>query len=250
MDSERPVENFVSEQNGAYFADFYRERNLSGGHVILLNPAGTPEYQADLKQAGTALAEWPGHFQIGGGVTDQNAAALMEAGASHVIVTSFVFRDGTLSYINLKKLIRAVGREHLVLDLSCRKKDGEYRIVTDRWQIFTEMEVTPSIIAELGAECDEILVHYVDSEGTMKGIEEELVTILAEGAKRSAGQNGRQLPITYAGGIHSLSDIERIGRLGEGTVDFTVGSALQLFGGSLDMDEIVRTAAAFGGRLE
>ena len=229
------AENFVSEKDASWYAAFYRERNLTGGHVILLNPAGSAEYEATLAQAKGALAAWPGGLQVGGGITAENAASFLEAGASHVIVTSYVFRGGRIDRERLEKLVRAVGREHLVLDLSCRKWMGimsapEYRIVTDRWQTYTEERVTPELLRELGNSCSEFLIHAADVEGKAAGIDEELIGILAEGA---------EIPTTYAGGIGSLDDIRKIREAGRGKLDFTVGSALDLFGGHLALEDIL-----------
>ena len=226
---DQAVDNFVSEQSGAYYGELYKSRGLSGGHIIILNPAGSEYYEADLMQAKSALGAFPDGFQIGGGINDENAERFLEMGASHVIVTSFVFKDGRIAYDRLERLVRAVGRDRLVLDLSCRKKDGRYFIVTDRWQKFTEAEVNKETIKELEGSCSEFLIHAVDSEGRQKGIERELIEIMAESC---------DVPATYAGGISKLSEIEEIGSLGLGKIDFTVGSALDIFGGELSFDTI------------
>lgn len=226
------AENFVSEKDASWYAAFYREKNLAGGHVILLNPAGSAEYAATLEQAKGALAAWPGGLQIGGGITAENAESFLEAGASHVIVTSYVFRGGKIDRERLEKLVRAVGKEHLVLDLSCRKRgDSEYRVVTDRWQTYTEERITPGLLRELGDSCSEFLIHAADVEGKAAGIEGELIRILAEGA---------EIPATYAGGIGTLDDIRKIASAGNGKLDFTVGSALDLFGGKLALEDVLR----------
>ena len=137
-------ENFVSEKDAAWYARFYQKDGIRGGHVILLNGADSPYYEETKKQAKQALTAYPGGLQIGGGIRDTNAKEYLDAGASHVIVTSFVFKDGRFHPENLEKMVKAVGREHLVLDVSCRKKDGNYYIVTDRWQKFTEVVLTPA----------------------------------------------------------------------------------------------------------
>ena len=249
-------ENFVSDRDASWYAAFYKERNLTGGHVILLNPAGSPEYEATRKQAESALSAWPGGLQIGGGITAENAPVFLEAGASHVIVTSYVFREGRIDRDRLDKLVCAVGKEHLVLDLSCRRRRGsgreaeplnrctdtiaetseekqipEYRIVTDRWQTFTEEAVTAELLRELSASCSEFLIHAADVEGKAAGIEEPLIRILADGA---------EIPTTYAGGIGSLEDIRKIRDAGCGKLDFTVGSALDLFGGRLRLEDVLQ----------
>ena len=155
-------ENFVSEKDAAWYARLYRKLNLPNGHIILLNPPSSGYYPETLAQAGAALAEWPGHMQIGGGITAENAASFLEAGAGHVIVTSYVFREGHIDWDRLERLRASVGREHLVLDLSCRKRDSRYYIVTDRWQRFTDTEVTPDTLRILSSFCDEFLIHAAD----------------------------------------------------------------------------------------
>ena len=198
--------------------------------MILLNPASSEYYGATRAQALGALRAWPGHLQLGGGVTPENAGDFLDAGASHVIVTSYVFRDGRIRREHLERLVRAVGREHLVLDLSCRKKDGSYYIVTDRWQKFTEEKVTPALLEKLSASCDEFLIHAVDVEGRSSGIEAELVRLLA-------GLRG--FPITYAGGVGSFADLEQLKKEGQGRLDVTIGSALDLFGGPMAFRDVI-----------
>lgn len=224
-------DNFVSGQDGAFYGKLYREKGLQGGHIILLNPQSSPYYEEDIKQAKAALQAYPGGLQLGGGVTAQNAADFIKMGATHVIVTSYVFQDGKIEYRRLQELVEAVGKEHLVLDLSCRKKDGEYYIVTDRWQKFTDVKIEHKTLEKLKEYCDEFLIHAVDVEGKASGIEEELLNILA-------GWSG--LPMTYAGGIRNMNDIEKIQNIGKGKIDFTVGSALDLFGGTLSFENITK----------
>ena len=223
-------ENFVSEMGAGDYARLYREKGLRGGQVILLNGTDSPYYQADLDQAADALDTWRGALQIGGGVTAGNAADFLEMGASHVIVTSFVFDNGEIRYDRLEKLVSEIGRKHLVLDLSCRKKEGNYYVVTDRWQKYTKQPLDVSLIHELGSYCDEFLVHAVNVEGTGTGVDQELLSILSTDSL---------VPITYAGGIGTMEDIRTIQEIGCGRVNFTVGSALDLFGGILKFDEIV-----------
>lgn len=222
-------ENFVSDLDAAFYASLYKRESLYGGHIILLNPSGTIEYNKNTDEAVKALKEFPGGLQVGGGISDENALFFLHEGASHVIVTSHVFSDGHIHYDNLIKLTGVVGRERLVLDLSCRKKDGKYYIVTNRWQSFTNELVTPELLDHLSQYCDEFLIHAVDVEGKAMGIEEELIPILA---------SMKGFPITYAGGIASFKDLELLGQLGKNAIDFTVGSALDLFGGTLPYDEI------------
>ncbi len=224
--------NFTAVQDAAWFARKYKKDHLKGGHIILLNPPSSPYYEETKKQALSALRAFPGGMQIGGGITDQNAAEYLEAGASHVIVTSFVFQKGKLDREHLKRLYDAVGKERIVLDLSCRKRDGEYYIVTDRWQTFTEERLENRLLDELAAYSSEFLVHGVDVEGKASGVEEELVQMLGAWGK---------IPITYAGGIGSIDDLKRFRKLCDGRLDFTIGSALDLFGGTIPYEQVVNS---------
>ena len=218
-------ENFVSEQDASWYADLYRRHGLSGGHVILLNPKDSPCYRQTCVQARAALAAWPGGLQLGGGVTPENAAQWLDAGASHVIVTSYVFREGQIRWDRLQKLQSAVGSDHLVLDLSCRRQGDRYMVVTDRWQKMTDTAVTAELIDALRGYCAELLVHGVDAEGKAGGIERDLAILLGTLADR--------IPVTYAGGIGSLDDLRQLRSLTGGKVDYTIGSALDLFGGTI-----------------
>lgn len=223
-------ENFVSEQNAAFFAKFYRQAGISGGHVILLNPEAGPYYEETKEQALEALRAYPGGLQAGGGIRPDNAAEFLDAGASHVIVTSYVFREGRIDFERLKKLTDTVGKQRLVLDLSCRQTSFGYRVVTDRWQKMTGETVDELLLDRLSRYCNEFLVHGVDVEGKSEGIEEELVALLG----RWDG-----CPITYAGGVHSYGDLELLRRLGRNRVNVTIGSALDLFGGALSWKQIL-----------
>lgn len=222
-------ENFVAVKGAEYYAQLYRENGIKGGHIILLNPATSPYYDADRSQAFRALAAYPGGLQVGGGVNADNAAAYLEAGASHVIVTSYVFQDGRINMGHLDQICQAVGKEHLVLDLSCRMRNGCYYIVTDRWQKFTKQALDARLIRELSGFCDEFLVHAVNVEGTAGGVDETLLQILSGDCP---------VPITYAGGIGTWEDIQKIRDIGGGRINFTVGSALDLFGGTLSFEKI------------
>jgi phosphoribosylformimino-5-aminoimidazole carboxamide ribotide isomerase len=225
-------ENFVSEQDASFYADLYKKAGLTGGHVILLNSADSPYYEATRQQALLALGTYPGGLQLGGGVNPTNAKAYLEAGASHVIVTSYVFKDGQISWERIREMERCVGRKHLVLDLSCRRRNAEdprYYIVTDRWQNFTDVPVTLETMERLGEYCDEFLVHAVDVEGKARGIEEELARLLG---------NFAGCPVTYAGGVGSMEDIQTLGRCSGNRLDVTVGSALDLFGGSIPFEKL------------
>ena len=228
--SDSAEENFVSEQTAAWYASLYRRDGLKGGHVILLNGADSPYYEATRQQAEEALGAYPGGLQLGGGVNPENAEGWLKAGASHVIVTSYVFRDGQIQYDNLEKMRNTVGKEHLVLDLSCRKTNKDYYVVTDRWQRFTEVKVTPELLTELAGSCSEFLLHAVDVEGKASGIEQELVRMLG---------SWEGIPVTYAGGVGSMGDLELLKELGRGRVDVTIGSALDLFGGCIPYQNVV-----------
>lgn len=224
-------ENFVAVQDAAFFANLYKEAGLKGGHIILLNPASSEYYEATKRQALLALRAYPGGLQVGGGITPENAAEYLEAGATHVIVTSYVFHDGRIDYERLEKLVAAVGKEHLVLDLSCKKIQEKYRIVTDRWQKVTDEIVSFELMDRLSAYCSEFLIHAVDVEGKANGIEEELAAMLGKWGK---------LPITYAGGVHSYEDLELLKTLGQNHLNVTIGSALDLFGGCLQWEEVLK----------
>ena len=230
-EADYAMDNFVSELQADFYARMYRESGISGGHIILLNPQGSPYYEADVAQAKLALSAYPQGLQIGGGINAENAEYFLDLGASHVIVTSYVFKDGKVNYENLKRISALVGPQHLVLDLSCRKKDGVYYIVTDRWQKFTEVAVNEETLSELAEYCSEYLIHAVDVEGKAKGIETELATMLGAWAK---------LPMTYAGGVGSFEDLETLRRCGRNQIDVTVGSALDIFGGTMQYEQVVQ----------
>jgi len=224
------VENFVSEQGAADFAKRYQRDGIKGGHIILLNAVDSEYYEATRQQAVEALRAYPGGLQIGGGITAENAPYYIEEGASHVIVTSYVFKDGKINYENLDKLVAAVGKEHVVLDLSCRYWEDGYYIVTNRWQKITTEKVSLELLDKLSQYCDEFLIHAVDVEGKQSGIQTELVALLGEWGK---------FPITYAGGVHDYADLETIKTLGHDKLNVTIGSALDLFGGKLEYEKVL-----------
>lgn len=224
------IENYVSEQDAAFYARLYKKEGITGGHIILLNPVDSEYYDATRDQALLALKEYPGGLQIGGGITADNAKAFLDAGASHVIVTSYVFVNGEIRYDRLKRLTDAVGRERLVLDLSCRKRDGKYYIVTDRWQKFTKEEVTIPLLDHLKDSCDEFLIHAVDVEGKAGGIEIRLAELLGSWGK---------IPVTYAGGVGSFADLEQLKKAGQDQLNVTIGSALDLFGGPMSYEKVL-----------
>lgn len=228
-EGERAVTNFTSEYGADFYAERYRKDGLVGGHIILLNAKDSEYYAATKEQALLALQTYPSGLQVGGGITAENAEAYIRNGASHVIVTSYVFAEGEIHWEHLKKLCAAIGKEHVVLDLSCRKKDGEYYVVTNRWQTYTNVKVNEELLDVLSGYCDEFLIHGVDVEGKASGVETELVAILAKWNKK---------PITYAGGIGSMEDLEEFEKVSIGRLDFTIGSALDLFGGEIPYEII------------
>ncbi len=226
-------ENFVSNVGAEFYAKLYKKYNLTGGHIILLNATDSEYYEADKAEALKALSEYPNALQIGGGISCENARWFIENGASHVVVTSYVFKDGRVNWDKLYALCDTVGKEHIVLDLSCKCVNGEYVIVTDRWTKLTETKLCEETLSLFNDYCDELLVHAVDVEGKCSGIDESLVKLLSKSP----------LPVTYAGGIRSVEDINKLLAIGEGKVDFTVGSALDIFGGNLPFEEIAENFA-------
>ncbi|KAI8015961.1 hypothetical protein LOK49_LG05G00976 [Camellia lanceoleosa] len=220
-----PVTNFESDKSAAVYANLYKEDGLIGGHVIMIG-ADPVSKSAAIE----ALHAYPGGLQVGGGINPDNALSYIEEGASHVIITSCVFNNGQMDLQRLKELVRVVGRQRLVLDLSCRKKEGKYAIVTDRWQKFTDLCLDQKILDFLAIYADEFLVHGVDVEGKKLGIDEELVTLLGRHSP---------IPVTYAGGVTVMADLEKIKSAGMESVDVTVGSALDIFGGNLAYKDVV-----------
>jgi len=208
--------NFVSDKSSADFASLYRNDGLRGGHVILLGPGNEIA-------AREALAAYPGGLQLGGGVNADNAAGWLDAGASHIVVTSWLFQAARVDFDRLARLERAVGKERLVLDLSCRRRGDDYWVVTDRWQTFTDLAISEASLARLSESCAEFLVHAVDVEGLCLGVDAELVEKLAAWSP---------IPSTYAGGAKSLDDLEQVSQISQDRVDLTIGSALDIFGGS------------------
>mmetsp|Transcript_9018 Transcript_9018/g.13498 ORF Transcript_9018/g.13498 Transcript_9018/m.13498 type:complete len:284 (-) Transcript_9018:113-964(-) len=225
----KAVTNFESTKGAGYFAEMYKKDGLRGGHVIMLGPGNE---EAALE----ALQAYPGGLQVGGGVNPSNCMKYLDAGASHVIVTSYVFKGGEIKMDRLEELVKAVGKDRLVLDLSCRKRtteDGKsaFYVVTDRWQKFTNYKVNEENLQLLSKFCSEFLVHGVDVEGKRQGVETELVELLG---------NLSPIPVTYAGGVRSFEDLELVKKLGSGKVHVTVGSALDIFGGDLSYAQVVK----------
>mmetsp|Transcript_9167 Transcript_9167/g.9236 ORF Transcript_9167/g.9236 Transcript_9167/m.9236 type:complete len:260 (-) Transcript_9167:42-821(-) len=222
-----PVENFTSSLPTSYYANLYKEDDLSGGHIIMLGPNNE-------SAAKEALSTYPTGFQIGGGITLSNAEEYLSAGASHIIVTSYVFQDGVIQFDRLQALRDLVGRERLVLDLSCRRHPhsptGEYYVVTNKWTKYTDFAINRENLSLLSTYCAEFLVHAVDVEGKQRGVEGDLIRLLGDISS---------IPVVYAGGVRSLEDLDLVQTLGQGKVDCTVGSALDIFGGSLPYRDVV-----------
>ncbi len=230
-EGNQAVMNFTSEYDAQFYANLYKNDGIRGGHIILLNPKTSEYFAATKNQAMEALHAYPKGMQIGGGITAENAKEYIDAGASHVIVTSYVFQNGEVKWENLKKLKDTVGKERIVIDLSCRKKESSYFIVTERWQTFTNVQVTIQLLKQFSEYCDEFLIHGVDVEGKASGVELPLVELLSK---------WEGIPITYAGGIGSLEDLEEFRRAGKSRLNFTIGSALDLFGGQIPYEVIKR----------
>ncbi len=208
--------NFTSEKPAGWYADLYKHDRLYGGHVIMLGPGNE---QAAIE----ALAAFPGGLQVGGGINPENALNYLRAGASHVIVTSYLFSGRVLDREKLHQISSKVGRDNLVIDLSCRRKGSDYFVVTDRWQTYTDAVVREGLLSDLSQYCAEFLVHGVDVEGLCQGIELDLVRLLAAHSP---------IPATYAGGARSLDDLKLVYKEGHGKVGLTIGSALDIFGGN------------------
>jgi phosphoribosylformimino-5-aminoimidazole carboxamide ribotide isomerase len=223
IENQHVVENFVSELDSAHYAAMYKQDQLQGGHIIMLG-AGNEAAAAQ------ALQAYPGGMQIGGGITADNAASYLTKGASHVIVTSYVFRNGELNMPNLQAIIAEVGKENLVIDLSCKERDGKWYVVTNQWTTFSDFEVNPANVRELEQYCSEFLIHAVDVEGKQSGIQQNLASQLAQWVS---------IPTTYAGGARSIADLEVFRSITSGKLDITIGSALDIFGGSLPYKQVV-----------
>ncbi|KAL9049955.1 MAG: hypothetical protein Q9162_006927 [Coniocarpon cinnabarinum] len=211
--------NYVSAHSPEHYARLYRENHLRGGHVILLGPNNEDA-------ASSAIEAWPGGLQVGGGITDENAPTWIRRGAEKVIITSFLFPQGDLSQSRLDACLQALSndKDKLVIDLSCRRKDNTWVVTTNKWQTLTSFEISQDNIALLERHCSEFLIHAADNEGLQRGIDEALVQRLAEYCT---------IPVTYAGGANSITDLQRVATLSNGKVDVTIGSALDIFGGSL-----------------
>ena len=213
--------NFETDRSPAWFAELYKKDGIKGGHVIMLGKGNTVAAKA-------ALAAYPGGLQVGGGITADNAQEYLDAGASHVIVTSWIFPDGKLDRERLERLSKTVGKDHLVLDLSCKRVSDpdeakpRWKIAINRWQTLIDIEITAETLTDLSSYCDEFLIHAADVEGKQQGMDDELIMFLAEYSP---------IPCTYAGGAKSLADLKHCKQISNGLIDLTIGSALDLFGG-------------------
>ena len=212
--------NFETDRSPAWFAELYKKDNIRGGHVIMLG-------KGNVDAAKAALSAYPGGLQVGGGITADNAKEYIDAGASHVIVTSWIFPEGKLDIGRLERLLETVGKAHLVLDLSCKRTSApgdkpRWNIATNRWQTLIDVEITEDTLANLARYCDEFLVHAADVEGKQQGMDDDLIRFLAAHSP---------IPVTYAGGAKSLQDLQHVKEISGGKIDLTIGSALDLFGG-------------------
>jgi phosphoribosylformimino-5-aminoimidazole carboxamide ribotide isomerase len=216
LNDQGAVTNFVSKHDASYFANLYKEQQLTGGHVIALGPNNE-------EQARLALASWPKGMQFGGGVNLDNAQQWLDYGASHVIVTSYLFDNNQFSWEKLEALVARIGSQALVLDLSCRKVGDHWHIATNRWQTITDTQIDSETLSKLSNYCAEFLIHSADVEGLQGGIDNQLVSLLADHCT---------IPVTYAGGARALGDLEYVQQLSNGKIDLTIGSALDIFGGN------------------
>jgi len=223
-------ENFISDKDSSYFANLYKENNLYGGHVIILNKIGTKEYEASKAEAFKAFETFPHGLQVGGGISDINALDFIKKGASHVIVTSYLFKDDELDEEKMKRLKDAVGKERIVFDLSCKRVGNDYYVTTNRWRTITKSVMNSEMLKMFEEYCDEYLIHAVDVEGKCNGPEKDIILELSK-------YSGNK--VTYAGGIHSYEDIEMIKDISGGRIDFTIGSALDIFGGNLEFERVI-----------
>ncbi|MBB09223.1 MAG: phosphoribosylformimino-5-aminoimidazole carboxamide ribotide isomerase [Roseibacillus sp.] len=211
-----PRENFVAGEPPGWFARKFRADKLSGGHVIMLGPGN----EVGAKEA---VENWPGGLQVGGGISLENATGWLEAGASHVIVTSWLFSgQGAFMIERLEALSAEIGGERIVVDLSARRSEQGWCVAMNRWQTPTDLLVKPEVLDRLAPHCAEFLIHAADVEGKCEGVDADLVEMLGSWEGR---------PVTYAGGVGHMGDVRLVEELSQGRVDVTVGSSLDLFGG-------------------
>ncbi len=219
----QPQTHFISEKPARYFATLYKQDHLAGGHVIMLGPGNEAVAQK-------ALQAYPGGLQIGGGINPENAQTYLKAGASHVIVTSYLFKEKDIDFDRLALIVKKIGKERLVIDLSCRRVGKSWTVAIQKWQTLSRVKMTHEVLNTLSKYCAEFLIHAVDVEGERRGMDEELIERL--GAWCS-------LPVTYAGGASNINDLNRVNDLSRGKVDLTIGSALDIFGGSVRYKDCV-----------
>ncbi|KAL8805481.1 MAG: hypothetical protein Q9182_001936 [Xanthomendoza sp. 2 TL-2023] len=210
--------NHISTLPASHFGSLYKKHELHGAHVIMLGPSNEVAAQE-------ALGAWPGNLQLGGGITAGNAREWIERGAEKVIVTSYLFPRAQFSLDHLEAVLAALSKDagKLVIDLSCRRTGGKWMVAMNKWQTLTNMEVNQESIRLLEPYCSEFLIHAADNEGLQSGIDEELIIKLGDWCTK---------PVTYAGGARYLEDLDLVKKLSRGKVDLTIGSALDVFGGS------------------
>jgi len=213
--------NFISTKPAEWYAELYKKDGLKGGHIIMLG-SGNEE------AAARALKAYPNGMQIGGGINTENAEKYLEAGAAAVIVTSYIFPSGKFSLENLKALSSKIGKEHLVVDLSCYGAQNKWVVAINHWQTLTDFQITKENLEMISEHCSEFLVHAAGVEGKQQGMDLELLKFLGAHSP---------IPATYAGGANSLKDFETCNELSKGRVDLTIGSALDIFGGNLPYEE-------------
>lgn len=224
LTSDKPKENFVSEKDASYFATLYRENNLSGGHIVMLG-------QGNKAEALNALNTFPGGMQVGGGINDSNYKEYLDNGASHIIVTSYIFEQGQVNLDKVKNISSKTGAGNLVIDLSCKLYNNTYYVVSNKWKDITDFELTRENLGKLSKYCDEFLIHAAHIEGKRQGADFKLIKLLAEFS---------DIPVTYAGGINSQDEIKEVKSSGNDKIDITIGSALDIFGGDLNFNKIIK----------
>ncbi|PVV02043.1 hypothetical protein BB560_003515, partial [Smittium megazygosporum] len=202
--NETLLENYVSSKDPSFYAELYKKHNLTGGHIIKLGPGNE-------EAAKSALFAWPGGMQIGGGITLENAQSWIDLGASKVIVTSSLFKNKKFDLEKLVLFEKAIGKDRLVVDLSCRRVSDGWVVAMDKWQTKTDLMINRESISLISQYCSELLIHAADVEGLCKGIDTDLVKFLGEITP---------IPTTYAGGIEDLAIVNT---LSNGKIDLTIG---------------------------
>lgn len=224
LTDNQTIENFISKNGAEFFAKIYKEAKLTGGHIVMLGPGNRDE-------AIKALHAFPGGMQIGGGLNDENYKEYLDEGASHIIVTSFIFSDKEIDLEKVKRISNSAGSKKLVIDLSCKLKNNNYYVVSNKWKDFTNFKITKDSLGMLSKYCDEFLIHAADVEGKKNGADLRLIELLSEIT---------DIPVTYAGGIQNLDDVKEVSKSGNNKIDLTIGSALDLFGGNIKIQELLK----------